>query len=273
MQPGVDAPSWRSGWGNVVSTVSPSRQMLFGMPVDGVTLHDVVRRSAEVIEAGGYLDIGDLNAAKVIALRSDPSLRSALLGCDVLLPDGQSVVWASRFLGGPLPARVAGIDVFQALLELADERELSVFFLGSRPEVLDRLRDQVGQRWPRLRIAGMRDGYFADEEEDAVADHIRRASADLVFLGMPTPKKELFAQRYGPTLGARVLQAPGGSFDVVAGALKRAPRAWQAAGMEWAFRLLQEPRRLWRRYLTTNTAFLALMLLERLRRTPPAGTV
>jgi N-acetylglucosaminyldiphosphoundecaprenol N-acetyl-beta-D-mannosaminyltransferase len=125
----------------------------------------------------------------------------------------------------------------------------------------------VGQRYPRAVVVGSRDGYFTDAQAPEVAESIQRSGADMLFLGMVSPKKEIFIGTYGQSLGVPVVHGVGGSFDVLAGVTDRAPLAWQRAGMEWAYRLKQEPRRLARRYLTTNTAFLALTIQERVRPT------
>lgn len=237
-------------------------QSLFGLPVNALRLDDVVDLCDAAISDGRRLRIGDVNAAIICAVRKDPELRRAVLGLDLVLPDGQSVVWASRYLDRPLPARVAGVDLFQALLGLADRRAHSVYFLGSTTENLARLQDAVTARWPNLVIAGARDGYFSDSEAPRIVEEVNGSRADLLFLGMPTPKKELFIVRHSDELQVAVTQGVGGSFDVVSGALRRAPEAWQALGLEWAYRLAQEPTRLWRRYLTTNSAFVALTLRE-----------
>ena len=213
--------------------------------------------------------VGVVNAAKVVNLRHDAVLRESLLECDMLLADGQSVVWAGRILGRPLPERVAGIDLFEALLELADREGRSIYLLGARPEVLATLTSII-----RAPVAGGRhgrgrgDGYFTDDEAAEVAEEIREAAPDMLFLGITSPKKEIFLGRYGDTLGVPVLHGVGGSFDVLAGVVQRAPARWQRAGLEWAYRLLQEPGRLWRRYLGPTPHSSAWSLLDLLRPTP-----
>ena len=244
-------------------------QRLFGMPIDAMTLPEVVDRCDAAIRDPRPVQIGVLNAAKVVRLRSDALLRNSLLQCEVMVADGQSVVWASRLLGRPLPERVAGIDLFEALLALADRDSRKVYLLGARPEVVAKVTRVVEQRYPRARVVGSRDGYFTDAQAPQVAESIRRSGADMLFLGMVSPKKEIFVGTYGQTLGVPLVHGVGGSFDVLAGVTDRAPLAWQRAGMEWAYRLKQEPRRLARRYLTTNTAFLALTIQERVRPTAP----
>ena len=236
---------------------------LFGLDVASIGMDEVLARAAEAIERRERLMLGVLNAAKVVNLHRDEVLRTSLLECDLLLADGQSVVWASRVVGHPLPERVAGIDLFEALLGEADRRGHRVYLLGARQEVLDTVLDVVARRWPGLVVAGSRNGYFSDDEAAEVAEEIRRSRADLLFLAMTSPKKENFLGRHGARTGVPVMHGVGGSFDVMAGVVRRAPVAWQRLGMEWAYRLVQEPRRLWRRYLVTNTSFVAMTWRER----------
>lgn len=213
--------------------------------------------------------VGVLNAAKVVKLQRDDLLRESMLRCDVLVADGQAVVWAGKVVGQPLPERVAGIDLFEALLALADREGHRVFLLGARREVLDRVVTVIGDRWPGVVVAGHRDGYFAHEQSGEVAAEIAGSGADMLFLGMSTPRKEIFLGTYADALGVPVLHGVGGSFDVLAGITRRAPLGWQRCGMEWAYRLIQEPRRMWRRYLTTNTLFLWALARERVRPQSP----
>jgi len=247
------------------------RRTLFGLDLDALTLDETVRRCVAAVKAGERLEIGVVNAAKVVNMQRDPRLRAAVMGCDIVVADGQSVVWASRVLRRRLPERVAGIDLFVRLLGEAERNGLSVYFLGARPAVLDAMVLHLGERFPALKVAGYRDGYFTDDQAPVVADGIARSGAQLLFLGMTSPKKENFMAEYGEHTGALVAHGVGGSFDVLAGIVRRAPRSWQRLGMEWLYRALQEPRRLGRRYLTTNTAFMVLVARELVRRADHKG--
>lgn len=235
---------------------------LFGLEVDALTMAQTVALAERAVREHQRLLIGVVNAAKIAKLKADPMLRDSLLEADVLIADGQSVVWASRLLGQALPERVAGIDLFEELLGVADRRHLRVFLLGATPAVLAGVEAEIANRWPGAVIAGSRDGYFTEAEAGEVAQQIAGSRPDLLFLGMTTPKKEIFLGRYGEQIDVPVQHGVGGSFDVLAGVTARAPRAWQRCGMEWAYRVAQEPRRLWRRYLVTNLAFLGLVGLE-----------
>jgi N-acetylglucosaminyldiphosphoundecaprenol N-acetyl-beta-D-mannosaminyltransferase len=245
-----------------------ARRLLFGLNVDAVTLTEAVAICERALTTRQRLLVGVVNAAKVVKLNADQSLRESLLECDLLLADGQSVVWASRFLGRPLPERVAGIDLFESLLDLANRQGYRVYLLGATANVLATLEEVIRVRWPGIKVAGSRDGYFKAVEGVEIAADIASSGADMLFLGMGTPAKELFLARYADGLGVPIMHGVGGSFDVLAGVTRRAPDRWQRWGMEWAYRLLQEPRRLWRRYLVTNTAFLFLLLGERIRQRP-----
>jgi N-acetylglucosaminyldiphosphoundecaprenol N-acetyl-beta-D-mannosaminyltransferase len=237
--------------------MSVVREVL-GYPMLAATMSEVVDLCEGAIVGSRPIQIGVMNAAKVVNAARDAGLHEAILSCDVILADGQSVVWASRMLGQPLPERVAGIDLFIQLLELADEKHLSVFLLGATPEVVEQVAYVVRARYPGARLVGHRDGYFDDEE--SVAQEIAASHPDMLFLGMTSPKKEKFLERYQPVMNVPVTHGVGGSFDILAGVTKRAPERWQKMGMEWAYRLLQEPGRMWKRYLRTNVLFSAMIV-------------
>lgn len=246
-----------------------ARSQIFGISVDALTMEEVLQMLHHSLISRTATTVGVVNAAKIVNLRSDTVLRESLLKCDVILADGQSVVWASKILGRPLPERIAGIDLFEQLLEMADRDRLSVYLLGAAPEVLERLCEEIAKRWPSINIVGSRDGYFPPDAAADVAAEIAASNADMLFLGMTSPKKENFLSAYGEQLVVPVRHGVGGSFDIFAGVTRRAPLPWQRFGLEWAYRVLQEPRRLWKRYLVTNTAFLALVARERLRPSLP----
>jgi N-acetylglucosaminyldiphosphoundecaprenol N-acetyl-beta-D-mannosaminyltransferase len=244
------------------------RQSLFGVELDPLTMDETVQRCLDAVRDGRQLEIGVVNAAKLVNMRRDARLARAVAGCDLVLADGQAVVWAGRVLRAPLPERVAGIDLFLRLLAEAESAGMSVYFLGARQDVLERMLRRVAVRFPRLKVAGSRNGYFDDSQQEAIADAIARSGAQMLFLGMTSPKKEVFTAAYGARTGARVVHGVGGSFDILAGVTKRAPASWQRWGLEWLYRAVQEPRRLGRRYLTTNAAFVLMTAREFMRLGP-----
>jgi len=226
---------------------------------------DVLDRVAEVIARRGRLLIGVVNAAKVVSMQRDEALRQSVLDADLVLADGISVVWASRALGAPLPQRVTGIDLMMEMLRRGNEAGWRVYCLGATAEVLDRTTARIAQDFPGVRIAGSHHGYFGAGDEPGLAQSIREAAPDILLVAMTSPKKEQFLARWRETLGVPVCHGVGGSFDVLAGKVQRAPDAWQRLGLEWLYRVKQEPGRLWRRYLVTNVLFCGLVLREMVR--------
>jgi N-acetylglucosaminyldiphosphoundecaprenol N-acetyl-beta-D-mannosaminyltransferase len=236
------------------------RLEVLGCPLDVVTIDEAVERCERAIASRSYLQHMSVNAAKMVALRDNPAMRRVIASCGLITADGQSVIWAARMLGAKLPERVAGIDLMTRMLETASGRGYGVYVLGARREVLDAALTELRERCPRLRLVGSRDGYYADDEAGEVCKEIRTSGADILFVAMSSPRKEEFLAEHGPALGVPFAMGVGGSVDVIAGVTRRAPRLLQRAGLEWAYRLAQEPRRLARRYLTTNLRFAAMVL-------------
>jgi N-acetylglucosaminyldiphosphoundecaprenol N-acetyl-beta-D-mannosaminyltransferase len=205
-----------------------------------------------------------INAAKVVACEDDVELRAAVNDAHLVTADGQAVVWAARMLGDRLPARITGADLMEQLIAHAEARGYSIYFLGARPEVVAACVARARKAHPALRIAGARDGYFTDES--AVIEQLRAARPDIVFLGFGTPAKEYFMHRRYRDVGAPFVMGVGGAFDVYAGLVRRAPRFLQRAGLEWAYRLAQEPRRMWKRYLIGNSRFISIVIRELARK-------
>lgn len=230
-----------------------------GCPIDRVDMEEAVAICGEAVRSRRLVQHMAINAAKLVAYRSDSELRQIVEECQLITADGQSVVWASRLLGEPLPGRVAGIDLMFRLFQLAEDQGYSVYVLGGRAAVLEQAMSNIRSSHPRLRIAGYRDGYFSPEEEEKVARDIARTRPDMLFVAISSPRKEQFLGRYRHELRTPFLMGVGGAIDVVAGVTRRAPKLLQRLGLEWVYRLQQEPRRLFRRYLTTNFAFIALV--------------
>ncbi len=237
-------------------------RLLFGLDVRAETLEEAVAAVEEAIRNRRPTRHLALNAAKVSKMTRDPRFLEMFSHFEMIHADGASIVWASRLLGHPLPQRVAGIDLMQRLVERSAELGWRPFFLGAKANVLAECVRRLKERHPTLEIAGSRDGYWREgdpTEEMAVVDEVRSSRADLLFVAVPTPRKERFLLAHGNALGVPFMMGVGGSFDVIAGHVKRAPLAWQKCGFEWAYRLLQEPRKMWKRYLVTNTHFLLIV--------------
>ena len=238
---------------------SEIRTEIFDCAFDRVTMRSAVERCLAWCRGPrSPHTVLTANAAILCMKRRDRALDSACRNADLVVPDGASVVWASRLAGLPLPARIAGVDLTVALLEAAAQHGLRVYLLGARTEVVTRLAEICKRDYPGLVVAGFRDGYFGEAEHASVVEQIRKSDADLLFVGMPSPFKEIFCERFRSALGVPVMMGVGGSFDVLAGYIRRAPRWVQKLGMEWLWRLCMEPRKLWKRYLLTNSEFLWL---------------
>jgi len=236
------------------------------MQLDPVTLREACSRCADAVNGKQQIVVGVLNVAKLVQVQKDRALREAIARCNLVIADGMPLVWAGRLLGQPLPERVTGIDLFLSLLREADRHGWSVYLLGATQAVLDEVVARIGREYPGVRVAGARNGYFGPDAEAEIVDDIHACRPDLLFIGISTPKKEFFLDRWSERLGVPVCHGVGGTFDVFAGHVQRAPERWQRLGLEWFHRLLQEPRRMWKRYLTTNTAFVVLLGRELLRR-------
>jgi N-acetylglucosaminyldiphosphoundecaprenol N-acetyl-beta-D-mannosaminyltransferase len=229
-------------------------------------MSETVEHILELMQGEGHHSQFSLNAAKVVEARRSPTLHGYLERATIVNADGMSLVWAGRILGVPLPERVAGIDLLSALLAGMEAQGLAPYFLGAREEVIATAVSRIAERHPRLRIAGFHHGHFPADDDEEVARSIGEAAPDALFVGMSSPRKEFWIDAYQPLTRATFAMGVGGSFDVLAGLTKRAPAPVQRLGLEWAYRTLQEPRRLAGRYARTNGAFLRLVAQDLLQR-------
>jgi N-acetylglucosaminyldiphosphoundecaprenol N-acetyl-beta-D-mannosaminyltransferase len=242
------------------------RARVLGCEIDRVDFERALRICEQAIESRRFVQHMAINAAKLVTMRTDELLRQSVGQCELITADGQSIVWASRLLRDPLPERVAGIDLMVGLLERAATNGYRVYILGAKPEVLEAAVIEIRSRYPRIVIAGARDGYYSDVEQDEVAASIAASDPDILFVAMTSPRKEYFLERYGRVVRAPFVMGVGGAIDVLAGVTVRAPVPLQHLGLEWLFRLVQEPRRLAKRYWHTNLIFVGLLSRAMLRR-------
>ncbi|THC44888.1 WecB/TagA/CpsF family glycosyltransferase [Massilia sp. Mn16-1_5] len=242
--------------------MNPSITMM-GCRIDNLSMEETLVRIEEFIRSGKPHQHVVVNVDKLVKASRDEELRRIINACALVNVDGMPVVWASRLLGKPLKERVAGVDLFEALMRRAGERGWRVFLLGARPEVVSGVAETYSRRYPSLVIAGWRDGYWQGEMQEAqVAEQIRASRADLLFVAIGSPKKEQFLGRWQETMRIPFAMGVGGTFDVAIGRVRRAPRWMQRAGLEWFYRFLQEPRRMFRRYFIEDMAFVWLLLKE-----------
>lgn len=249
-----------------------ARIRLLGVPVDNLTLQESLEQIEQFIATRRPHQHVVVNVDKLIKARSDANLLRILEACDLINADGQPVVWAAKLLGLPLKERVTGIQLMAELLRLSAAKGYRPYFLGAKAEVLEAALRNVRTMHPALQLAGWRNGYWTAEQEEDVVAAIRNSAPDVLFVGISSPRKEQFLHRHLQRLGVPFVMGVGGSFDVLAGRVRRAPAWMQRCGLEWAWRLGQEPRRMWRRYLVDDAVFPWLVLREWMRKAKTGGS-
>lgn len=241
------------------------RISFMNIPIDALTMDQTVELVDRYLQTGTGLHLVGINADKVNQLREDGYMRQVVEGCGVINADGSSVIMACRLLGTPLPERVAGIDLMEQLVALSAQKGYRVYLLGAEQPVVEQTAGQLCGKYPGLQLAGYRNGYFSREEWAAVSETLKKAAPQLVFVGISSPmKEELICYLRGQGHNC-VFMGVGGSFDVIANKRRRAPVWMQKLGMEWLFRCVQEPRRLFARYFVGNFRFIRAVLGELLR--------
>lgn len=242
------------------------RVTLFGCNIDNVSMEETLERVEDFVRARRPHQHVVVNVDKLVKASRDEDLRRIINARDLVNVDGMPVVWASRLLGKPLKERVAGIDLFEALMRRAADKGWRVFLLGARPDVVREVAATYARRYPALVLAGVRDGYWQGKDAEAgVVRQVRDSRADLLFVAISSPMKERFLGLYQAEMRIPFAMGVGGSFDVATGRVKRAPAWMQKAGLEWFFRFLQEPRRMFRRYFIDDMAFIWLVIKEAAR--------
>lgn len=217
---------------------------VLGVQFDNVTMERAVETAAAMISEGGPHYAVTPNAEFVQRAEKDEQFRTALNGANLVLPDGIGVVYAAKILGRPLQGRVPGCDFAAALCGWMAKNEKKLFLLGAKPGVAEQAAANLEKAHPGLQICGTHDGYF--KEDAPVVEAIRTAGADVVFVCLGAPKQEYWMIQNGEATGASFLIGLGGSLDVFAGTVKRAPETWQKLGLEWLYRLLKQPSRIGR---------------------------
>ena len=240
--------------------MSAGRIELRGVPLDVLTREEAGRRMERLLETDGCSVVVTPNCEILYAAEKNAELRTALLGAELAVPDGIGVVKAAKMAGTPLKERLAGIDICTDTLKICAEKGMSVFFLGGKPGTAERAAKNMEQQIPGLKVAGTADGYFLPEEEERLVRRITESGAGFAVVGLGYPKQELFMHRYAALLGAgtntpdsaaapgqagvKACMGVGGSLDVWAGEVKRAPEKFTRAGLEWLYRLVQQPSRI-----------------------------
>lgn len=220
------------------------RTDILGVGFDDLTVEEAAERAAAFLKEEGVRYVVTPNPELVDRARREEPYRAALNGADLVLPDGIGVVYAAKLLGRPLKGRCPGIDFAARLMESMARDGKRLYLLGAKPGVAETAAARLEARYPGLVVCGTHDGYF--QEDGPVVEEIRNSGADAVFVCLGAPKQEYWMVKNGPATGAKLLAGLGGSLDVFAGVVERAPENWQKLGLEWLYRLLREPRRIGR---------------------------
>ena len=221
----------------------PEKVEILGVPVDAVTMAEAVSRVEGFIASREPHLIATANAEMLMRATHDQALRDILCSADMVTPDGAGTVWAAHHLGHAMPERVAGYDMAQELMRIAPQKGYRLYFFGSAPGVADKAKAKAEALYPGIEIVGTRNGFFTEADEPAIVAKIQAAKPDILLAALGVPKQEKWLKKYKDVLGVPVCIGVGGTFDVMAGVMKRAPHWMQRAKLEWLFRGMMQPKR------------------------------
>ncbi len=220
---------------------------ILGVPVHPLTMNESVTVLEEKLQKKEQAFVVTANAEIIMMCQQDKEYNNIVSEqADLVLPDGAGAVWAGRYLGNEVPERVAGFDLYNQLLKLSADKGYKAYFFGGAPGVAEAAKNKAEELYPGVQIVGCRNGYFNEMEEEAIIKEINDAAPDMLFVALGAPKQEKWLVKYRNQLKPRVLMGIGGSFDVLAGKMERAPKWMQEASLEWAFRLYKQPSRFMR---------------------------
>ncbi|MFY0761449.1 WecB/TagA/CpsF family glycosyltransferase [Metabacillus dongyingensis] len=238
------------------------RVKLLGSYLDCITMDETVKRVIDAVEKKEYLQHVVINAGKINIMQKDNMLTEIVNSCKLINADGQSIVWAGRLLGHKIPERVAGIDLFDELIKVCAIKGYKPYFFGAKEEVVEKVVKHYTSLYPNLDVAGFRNGYFNSDESNKISKEIRDSKADMLFVAFSSPQKEYWINDNFKIIDVPFVMGVGGSFDVIAGVTKRAPKLMQKMGLEWFYRFIQEPKRMFKRYIIGNLYFVLLVFKE-----------
>jgi len=227
---------------------------VLGIQFDNVTLDEAAALGGQMLEEDRFHYVVTPNPEFLLAAEKDAEFAGVLNGADLVLPDGIGVVYSAKILGTPLKQRVPGIEFGQRMLEQLNARGGRLYLLGAKPGVAEKAGENILKTFPNIVLCGTHDGYFQDDQ--AVLLQVAAARPDVLFVCLGAPRQEKWMARWGKHTGAKLAMGLGGALDVFAGEVERAPERWQKLGLEWAYRLKKEPRRI------TRMARLPLVLVK-----------
>ena len=237
--------------------MTPSHNIL-NCRFDAVNDAGAAQWARETLRSGKRGHISTVNVAILMMMRSDPRLKQYIDDSGLIVADGQPLIWLSKLLRKPLPERVAGVELVHELVNVASQENAGIYLMGATQDIVEDVAKKLSEQTSNAQFVGVQDGYFSHEESKARAQAIRESGAKLLIVAMGVPRQEQFLQDHWEELNVQLAIGVGGSFDVIAGRTKRAPQWMQTVGLEWFFRMSQEPRRLAKRYFITNSQFIWL---------------
>lgn len=242
-----------------------NRIKMLNTSIDVLSMQQTLELVEKYICTKTPLHLMGVNADKINEINCNEVMKHIVNSCGVINVDGASVVLASRFLNCPLPERVAGIDLMQNLLKVCAEKGYSIYLLGAKQEIVEKAADVLKERFTKLNILGFRNGYFNREDWICISEELKILNPDIVFVGITSPLKEYLIEYLQNQGNNAVFMGVGGSFDVISGNIPRAPLWMQSCNLEWLFRVIQEPRRLFKRYFVGNIKFIVAVFQEKRR--------
>lgn len=211
--------------------------------IDRVSMNEAVNKVEKFLSSGKFNMVFTPNAEIVMAARKEPLLMTILNDADLVVPDGVGVVLASKINGTPVKEKVAGFELLKNLLIESDKKEYKIYFFGGKPGIADKAIHNVKKDYKNINFVGSRNGYFNDEDEQNIIDDINKSNVDFLFVALGAPRQEYWIYKNRDKIKAKVAIGVGGSFDILAGEAKRAPKIFIKLGLEWFYRLIKEPWR------------------------------
>tara|TARA_B100000242_G_scaffold290231_1_gene261340 strand:- start:576 stop:1313 length:738 start_codon:yes stop_codon:yes gene_type:complete len=233
--------------------------------LDLLTMDETVKYIDNKIQNNNFIQHVVVNVAKLVNLQKDKELFKSVNDSDLINVDGMGVIYGAKFLNLEIEKqhKVSGIDLFFELIKLSEKKSYKIFLLGGTEEVINITNKKLKIEYPNLSIVGFHNGYFWDKEE-TIVEKIKKSGAKILFVAITSPKKENFINKWKKVLNVNFVMGVGGTFDIVSGKAKRAPAWMQKNGFEWIYRIIQEPKRMWKRYLVTNSIYLYLLMKNKL---------
>ncbi|MDA8789613.1 WecB/TagA/CpsF family glycosyltransferase [Pseudomonadales bacterium] len=240
------------------------RESIFKLDYDDFTMKDTLYEIKKIVErdSGEAQYRADINVGTIVSAQKNVLIKKYINDADIINVDGAGAVLAVRLLNSKSVPRVTGVDLFYSLMELGSKECYRVFLFGATEEVLRVCSDTIENKYPGIKVVGRQNGYYAQGQEVSIVEKINASRADFLFIGNKSPEKEEFVLLWKGHLNSRVIIPVGGAFDVFSGKVRRAPRLWQTLYLEWLFRVMQEPRRMFKRYMVSNLKFLWMLIKE-----------